>query len=116
MRRSVFATALAFVLGSVATALASSSAWRVFATGTDTSQYGAYASASADAPRSQALGIRATSSPGRSIKVTAFRVLPDRHHRAFGRPASAPNTCLSQVLCQRLGEHQLFRTSEGRAT
>lgn len=53
-------------------AAASSNAWRVFATGTDSSTYGAFTNASADAPGSHALAIRATSSPGKTIKVSMF--------------------------------------------
>jgi hypothetical protein len=48
------------------------SACHVFATGSDTSQYGAYANASADAPHSEALAVGATSSAGKTVKVSVF--------------------------------------------
>jgi hypothetical protein len=70
VRRGILiATALvsAFVAGSVASA---AGGWRVFAKGTDTSDYYASASVDADAPKSQSLAIRGRSSSGRPVKLS----------------------------------------------
>lgn len=64
--------AAAFAAGSAATALAAGAPWRVFATSTDSGDYGAYASADASAPRSSAFAVRATSQPGRTVDVSFY--------------------------------------------
>lgn len=46
--------------------------WKPFATGSDSGQYSAFASASGSVPRPRALAVRATSSSDRSITVTYF--------------------------------------------
>jgi hypothetical protein len=74
MIRRATVIAVSFALGIGTTALASSSIWRVIATGNDTSDYGAYASASADVRPSQALAVRAMSSPGKLIKTTFYLI------------------------------------------
>jgi hypothetical protein len=67
--RTLLIAAAAFVLGG-AVASAAEPGWKVFATGSDTNSYAGFANASADAPPSTALAVRATSSPGKSVKVS----------------------------------------------
>ncbi len=71
MKHVVVAAVIAAAASAAATAAtAEAPPWKVFARGTDTSDYYASASANADAPRSQALAVRAVSSNGLSVKVS----------------------------------------------
>lgn len=73
MRRISVLVAAAFVLGGSTVALAGRAAgWRVFATGTANGQYGSFVSASADTPHANALAVRATSTAGKLVEVTAY--------------------------------------------
>ncbi len=63
---------LAFALGSGLSAVAATPSWQVFASGTDSGTYGGFANAAADAGRSHAVAIRATSTPGKSIKLSVI--------------------------------------------
>lgn len=67
--RTVSALVVAAFVGGAAAASAAQP-WHVFARGTDSSDYGPYASAHADAPKSAALAVRAVSSTGKPAKVT----------------------------------------------
>jgi hypothetical protein len=59
MKRSVLLVLLGLIMGVGAGSIASAATgWRVFATASDSGQYGAYASANADVLKPQALGVR----------------------------------------------------------
>jgi hypothetical protein len=61
MKRSVSLVLAGLIVGVGAGSFAfASTGWRVFATGSDSSQYGAYTSANADVLKPNALGVRAS--------------------------------------------------------
>ncbi|HEY7604645.1 MAG TPA: hypothetical protein VH760_10320 [Gaiellaceae bacterium] len=74
MKQLVLVGLVSFVVGSAVTAGAAVRPWRVFATGSDTGAYVAFANASADAPRSHAYAYRATSSPGKLVKLNVTMI------------------------------------------